>query len=246
VYLSTKDVAMTSIDQQIPFVTGASRGLGKELVTQLLDRGARTVYATARDASTIDTTDDRVVALQLDVTDAESVRRAAEAVPDVTMLVNNAGIVTGARVLDVDQADIRREFETNFFGPLQVTAALAPAIVANGGGVVLDIHSALSWISFGGAYETTKAAFWSATNAFRLALAPQGVQVVGLHVGYMDTDMAAAVDAPKASPVDVVRQALDAIEAGELEVLADDVSRQVKAGLSAPIEAMYPQVAPAA
>lgn len=234
---------MTSIDQQIAFVTGANRGLGRELVTQLLERGARKVYATARDASTIDAGDDRVVALQLDVTDAESVRRAAEAAADVTMLVNNAGIVTGARVLDVDQTDVRREFETNFFGPLQVTAALAPAIVANGGGVVLDIHSALSWISFGGTYETTKSAFWSATNAFRLALAPQGVQVVGLHVGYMDTDMVAEVDAPKASPVDVVRQALDAIEAGELEVLADDVSRQVKAGLSAPIEAMYPQLA---
>ena len=188
---------MTSIDQQTAFVTGASRGLGKELVTQLLERGARKVYATARDASTIDTSDDRVVALQLDVTDPESVRRAAEAAPDVTMLVNNAGIATGAGVLDVDQTDIRREFETNFFGPLQVTSALAPVIVANGGGVVLDVHSALSWISFGGSYEATKAAFWSATNAFRLALAPQGVQVVGLHVGYMDTDMVAAIDAPK-------------------------------------------------
>ena len=233
---------MTSIDQQIALVTGANRGLGKELVTQLLERGVRKVYATARDASTIDTTDGRVVALQLDVTDAESVRRAAEAASDVTMLVNNAGIVTGARVLDLDQTDVRREFETNFFGPLQVTAALAPAIVANGGGVVLDIHSALSWVSIGGTYETTKSAFWSATNAFRLELAPQGVQVVGLHVGYMDTDMVAAVEAPKSSPVEVARQALDAIEAGELEVLADDISRQVKAGLSAPIEAMYPQV----
>jgi len=234
---------MTTIDQQIALVTGANRGLGKEFVTQLLERGAQKVYATARDVSTIDTGDPRVVALQLDVTDAESVRVAAEAAQDVTVLVNNAGIVTGARVLDVDQTDVRREFETNFFGPLQVTAALAPRIVANGGGVVLDVHSALSWISFGGTYETTKSAFWSATNAFRLELAPRGVQVVGLHVGYMDTDMVADVDAPKSSPVDVVRLALDGVEAGELEVLADDVSRQVKAGLSAPVEALYPQLA---
>jgi len=234
---------MTTIDQQIALVTGANRGLGKEFVTQLLERGAQKVYATARDVSTIDTGDPRVVALQLDVTDAESVRVAAEAAQDVTVLVNNAGIVTGARVLDVDQTDVRREFETNFFGPLQVTAALAPRIVANGGGVVLDVHSALSWVSFGGTYETTKSAFWSATNAFRLELAPRGVQVVGLHVGYMDTDMVADVDAPKSSPVDVVRLALDGVEAGELEVLADDVSRQVKAGLSAPVEALYPQLA---
>jgi len=233
---------MTTIDQQIALVTGANRGLGREFVTQLLERGAQKVYATARDASTIDAGDPRVVALQLDVTDPESVHRAVEAAQDVTVLVNNAGIATGARVLDADQTDVRREFETNVFGPLRLTAALAPRIVANGGGVVLDVHSALSWVSFGGTYEITKSAFWSATNAFRLELAPQGVQVVGLHVGYMDTDMVAHVDAPKSSPVDVVRQSLDAIEAGEHEVLADDVSRQVKAGLSAPIEAMYPQL----
>ena len=234
---------MTTIDQQIALVTGANRGLGQQFVQQLLDRGAAKVYATARDASTIDTSDPRVVALQLDVTDEASVRAAAAAATDVTLLVNNAGIALGQPLLDVDQTSIRQEFETNFFGPLRVTSALAPHIVGNGGGAIIDVHSALSWISFGGAYETTKAAFWSATNAFRLQLAPQGVHVVGLHVGYMDTDMVAHVDAPKASPADVVAVTLDALENGEHEVLADEVSRQVKTGLSAPIEALYPQLA---
>lgn len=233
---------MTTIDQQIALVTGANRGLGKELVTQLLQRGAQKVYATARDVSTIDTADSRIVALQLDVTDPESVQRAADAAQDVTLLVNNAGIITGGQVLDADQSEIRREFETNFFGPLRVTAAFAPHIVDNGGGVILNVHSALSWVSFGGTYETTKSALWSATNALRLELSPKGVQVVGLHVGFMDTEMVAHVDLPKAAPSEVARQALDGIEAGEFEVLADDASRQVKAGLSAPIEAMYPQV----
>ena len=234
---------MTTIDQQIALVTGANRGLGQQFVRQLLDRGAAKVYATARDASTIDTSDPRVVALQLDVTDEASVRAAAAAATDVTLLVNNAGIVLGQPLLDLDQTAVRQEFETNFFGPLRVTAALAPLIVGNGGGAIIDVHSALSWISFGGAYETTKAAFWSATNAFRLELAPKNVQVVGLHVGYMDTDMVAHVDAPKSSPADVVALTLDALENGEHEVLADEVSRQVKAGLSAPIEALYPQLA---
>lgn len=234
---------MTKLEQSVALVTGANRGLGRELVAQLLQRGAKKVYATARDESAIDTDDPRVVALQLDVTDPESVRRAAEAAQDVTILFNNAGIADGQSLLGADQSKIRREFETNFFGVLSVTAAFAPHIVANGDGAVVNVHSALSWISFGGSYETTKAAVWSATNGIRVELAPQGVQVVGLHVGYMDTDLAAHVESPKVSPVDVARQTLDAIEAGELEVLADEVSHQVKAGLSAPIEAMYPQLA---
>ncbi|MCW2801313.1 MAG: Short-chain dehydrogenase [Aeromicrobium sp.] len=234
---------MTSLDNQTAFVTGANRGLGQEFVRQLLERGATKVYATARDASKIDTTDPRVVALELDVTDPESVRRAAAAASDVTVLINNAGITTGGALLTDDQSALRQEFETNFFAPLQVTSALADQIIENGNGVVLNVHSALSWISFGGTYEPTKAALWSATNGLRLALAPQGVQVVGLHVGYVDTDMTVGVDAPKSTPEEVVRAALDGVEAGAFEVLADEVSRQVKAGLSAPIEAMYPQLA---
>lgn len=233
---------MTTLDNQTAFVTGANRGLGQEFVRQLLERGAAKVYATARDASKIDTSDPRVVALELDVTEADAVRRAADAASDVTVLINNAGILTGGALLDEDQSELRREFETNFFAPLQVAAALADRIVENGGGAILNVHSALSWISFGGTYEPTKAALWSATNGLRLRLAPRGVQVVGLHVGYVDTDMVADVEAPKSSPVDVVRAALDGIEAGDFEVLADDVSRQVKAGLSAPIEALYPQL----
>lgn len=233
---------MTALQHQTALVTGANRGLGREFVRQLLARGVDKVYATARDITTIDTSDPRVVALQLDVTDPESVRLAAEAAPDVTVLVNNAGITTGGTLLSTDQTDIRQEFETNFFGPLLLASTFADRLVENGDGVVIDVHSALSWVSFGGTYEPTKAALWSATNGIRLVLAPRGVQVVGLHVGYIDTDMTAGVTAPKSSPVDVVRAALDGVEAGDLEVLADEISHQVKAGLSAPIEAMYPQL----
>lgn len=234
---------MTSLANQTVLVTGANRGMGKEFVTQLLERGAAKVYATARDASTIDTSDPRVVALQLDVTDADSIDAAVAAAPDVNVLINNAGIVAGGPLLTGDQTAIRQEFETNYFGPLRLASLLGDRIVENGNGVVLNTHSALSWVSFGGSYEPTKAALWSATNGIRLALAPRGVQVVGLHVGYVDTDMVASVDAPKSAPEDVVKSALDGIEAGALEVLADEVSHQVKAGLSAPIEAMYPQLA---
>lgn len=233
---------MTSLTNQIALVTGANRGLGKEFVHQLLERGAAKVYATARDASTIDATDPRVVALQLDVTDPESVRSAIAVTADVTMLVNNAGITQGGPLLTEDQTSIRQEFETNFFAPLRLASLLADRIAENGNGVVLNVHSALSWVSFGGTYEPTKAALWSATNGLRLALAPRGVQVVGLHVGYIDTDMVAEIDAPKESPADVVHSALDGIEAGDLEVLADDISHQAKAAPGLPIETVYPQL----
>ncbi|MDX6234656.1 MAG: hypothetical protein QOH68_3774 [Nocardioidaceae bacterium] len=234
---------MTSLANQTALVTGANRGMGKEFVRQLLERGAKKVYATARDASTIDTTDPRVVALQLDVTDADSVEAAVAATPDVNVLINNAGTLAGGPLLTADQSAIRAEFETNYFGPLRLASLLSDRISENGNGVILNTHSALSWVSFGGTYEPTKAALWSATNGMRLALAPRGVQVVGLHVGYVDTDMIASIDAPKSAPEDVVKSALDGIEAGAFEVLADDVSHQVKAGLAAPIEAMYPQLA---
>jgi len=234
---------MTSLADQTVLVTGANRGMGKEYVRQLLERGAKKVYASARDASTIDTSDPRVVALQLDVTDAASVDAAVAATPDVNVLINNAGTVGGGPLLTGDQTTLRQEFETNYFGPLRLASLLADRIADNGGGVILNVHSALSWVSFGGTYEPTKAALWSATNGLRLALAPRGVQVVGLHVGYVDTDMVAGVDAPKSDPAEVVKSALDGIEAGAFEVLADDVSHQAKAALSMPIETVYPQVA---
>ncbi len=139
--------------------------------------------------------------------------------------------------------DIRREFETNFYGPLHTTRAFAPIIEANGGGHLLNVHSVLSWIALLGSYSGSKAALWSQTNSLRLELKPRGIGVTGLHVGYVDTDLAAHVDGPKASPQSVAEQALDGIEADAYEVLADELTRQVKAGLSADPAALYPQLA---
>jgi NAD(P)-dependent dehydrogenase (short-subunit alcohol dehydrogenase family) len=234
---------MTDIKQQVALVTGANRGLGKAFVTELLARGAAKVYATARDPRTLDTGDPRVVPLQLDVTDPASVAAVAERVPDLTVLINNAGVYVGASPLTGDLDAVRGEFETNFFGPLLAARSLVPVIVGNGGGAVLNVHSILSWLAVAGSYSATKAALWSVTNTMRLELAPQGVQVVGLHVGYIDTDMAARVTGPKIPAGEVVRQALDGIESGAWEVLADDGTRQVRAALSGDLTALYPQLA---
>lgn len=218
------------LKQAVVLVTGGNRGIGKALTTEALARGARKVYAAARDPRTVTTPG--VDPVTLDVTDPASVRRAAEQTGDVTVLINNAGIYVGASLLTGDLEQVRREFETNFYGPLNVTRAFVPQLLANGGGRIVNVHSALSWVAFGQSYSATKAALWSASDALRLELAPQGIGVTGLHVGYVDTDMAAAVTAPKVSPESVAAQVFDAIEQDRDEVLADDTSRGAKQSLT--------------
>ncbi|MBO1332774.1 SDR family oxidoreductase [Streptomyces sp. VRA16 Mangrove soil] len=216
----------------VAVVTGANRGLGRHLAARLVDSGA-TVYAAARRPETVDLPGVRP--LRLDVTDADSVRAAALAASDATLLVNNAGLSTGARLLTDDLDAVRREMETNFFGPLAVTRAFAPVIERNGGGAVLNVLSVLSWLHPAGlgSYAASKAAAWAQTDAVREELAPRGIAVSALHVGYMATDMAAGVpDDQKSDPADVAAQALRGIEAGLPEILADDLSRQVKQQLS--------------
>jgi NAD(P)-dependent dehydrogenase (short-subunit alcohol dehydrogenase family) len=234
---------MPSLTGAVVLVTGANGGLGTEFVNQALARGAAKVYASARTPR--DWSDDRVVPLALDITDRASIDAAVAAAPDVTVLVNNAGIsVPDDSLLTVSEESLRAVMETNFFGPVLLAKAFAPVLAAAGeASAVVDVHSALSWVALTGAYSASKAALWSATNSLRLELAPQGTHVVGLHVGYVDTAMAAGVDGPKSDPAEVVRLVWDAVENGEHEVLADETSVSVKSALSAPIVALYPSLA---
>ncbi|MFI7337656.1 SDR family oxidoreductase [Streptomyces sp. NPDC050085] len=216
----------------VAVVTGANRGLGRHLAEQLLRHGAK-VYAAARRPETVDLPG--AVPLRLDVTDAESIRAAVRAAPDATLLVNNAGISTGTSLLDGDPDAVRAEMETNYFGPLFVTRAFAPVIESNGGGAVLNVLSVLSWLHPAGlgSYAAAKAAAWAQTDAVREELAPRGIAVSALHVGYMDTDMAAGIPADqKADPAAVAAQALEGIAHGLPEILADDLTREVKRGLA--------------
>ena len=226
------------ITGSVALVTGANRGIGRHFATQLLERGAR-VYATARTPSRVDIPGVQVLAL--DITDPASVAAAALAAGDVTLVVNNAGVSTTSNLIGGDMADIRLEMETHYFGTLAVARAFAPALAANGGGAILNVCSVLSWSSYVGAnaYAAAKAAEWSLTNSLRLELAGQGTQVTALHVGAVDTDMMAGYDVDKSDPADVVRAALDGIQSGAAEVLADDASRQVKAALALDPQTIY-------
>lgn len=233
---------MVSLNGAVVLVTGANGGIGSAFVSEALARGAAKVYASARSPREWD--DERVVPLTLDVTDPASIRAAVEAASDVTILINNAGTnASTPGLLSHSDEEIRANVETNFLGPLFLARAVAPLLSARSGTAIIDIHSALSWYAVAGIYSATKAALWSATNSLRLELAPAGVHVVGVHVGYVDTAMAATVTDPKLDPAVLVTKVLDATEAGEYEVLADDTSVQVRAALSAPLEALYPQLA---
>jgi NAD(P)-dependent dehydrogenase (short-subunit alcohol dehydrogenase family) len=218
--------------QIIALVTGANRGLGKRFAAQLVERGAK-VYAAARQPETIDLPG--VVPVRLDITDPESVARAASLAGDVNVLINNAGVSTRSKLLAGPLEDVRLEMETHYFGTLSVTRAFAPIIEANGGGSILNVLSVLSWwhAAASGAYSAAKAAAWAMTDAVREELAPRGVNVAALHVGYMDTDMADFAPADqKTDPSVVAKLALDGLFAGEPEILADDVTRTVKSQLS--------------
>jgi NAD(P)-dependent dehydrogenase (short-subunit alcohol dehydrogenase family) len=220
-------------------VTGANRGLGRAIAEALLDRGAKTVYAGARDISSV--TDERLTPIRLDVTDPDSVFAAAQVATDVELVVNNAGIAGSGSVLAPQGvASLRRQLETNAIGPLHVIRAFAPYLEANGGGTIVNVLSVLSWVTMAptSGYSASKAAAWSLTNAARGELRAQGTHVVGVHVGYLDTDMAAHVDGPKTDPADLAGQILDAVENGEDEVLGDELTRTVKAGLSGPVAAL--------
>jgi len=223
------------INGSVALVTGANRGLGKAFVQALSQAGARKIYAAARDPATIAAADG-IVPIKLDVTNPEHIRSAAAEFRDVSVLINNAGIsIRSPSALDPASSDaLRKEMETNVFGPLSLVQAFAPILASNGGGAVLNVLSALSWVSITGVetYCATKSAAWSLTNGLRHSLSQQGTQVVALHVGYMDTDMTKNLPVTKSDPNVVARDAISAIEKGEVEILADATSVQLKQALS--------------
>jgi NAD(P)-dependent dehydrogenase (short-subunit alcohol dehydrogenase family) len=232
------------IKDSVALVTGANRGIGFAFTQELLARGARKVYAAAREPSTVKQPE--VEAIRLDVTKLDQIAAAAARARDVTLLINNAGIGHQGGFLAPDSEEVaRHQLETNFFGVLRMSKAFAPVLAANGGGAILNVLSIVSWVNAGqlAAYAASKAAAWSLTNSLRYELAPQKTQVLALHMGFVDTDLVRAIAAPKTSAAEIVKRALDALESGLDEVLADEPTRLTKQGLTAPRPSYLPQVA---
>lgn len=232
------------IENAVALITGANRGIGLTFARELLARGARKVYAGARDPVTI--TQAGVQPLRLDVNKPDEVAAALQTAPDVTLVINNAGIAQPGGFLAADSEEVaRRIFETNFFGMLRLSKAFAPVLKANGGGALLNVLSVASWVNGGelAAYSASKSAAWSLTNALRNELAAQQTQVLALHMAYVDTDLTRGFDVPKSSSEDIVKRALDGLESGLDEVLADDLTQHVKLGMTAARPSYLPQAA---
>jgi NAD(P)-dependent dehydrogenase (short-subunit alcohol dehydrogenase family) len=239
------DLLARRIDGITALVTGANRGLGKAFTQALLDRGAAKVYAGARDLGTIEVTDVRVVPVRLDITEPGDVAAAARDCTDVSLVINNAGAMLQTPFLSApDMSAARTEMETNYFGTLAMARAFAPVLAAAGGGALVNMLSVVSWYAppFNASYCASKSAEWALTNALRVELHGQGTLVVGVHAGFIDTDMAAAVEDSKISPPEVAAQTLDAVEKGRPEVLTDDWTRHVKDSVATDQESLYPDI----
>ena len=233
---------MTSLNDATVLVTGANGGLGTAFVEAALARGARRVYATARNPK--QWSDERVMPLRLDVTDPGAITRIAEQAGDTTILGNNAAIYPKGDLLTAPIEDVTAVIDTNLLGPIRLTRALAPAL-RSARGALVNIGSVLSWFAVGQAHSVSKAGLWMATNALRLELVPDGVQVLGVYAGPTDTPMQAGNDpAGMNKPADVAAAICDALEAGEHEVLVDELTRKVHSALSAPVTALYPALTP--
>ena len=222
------------IENATVLITGANRGIGLAFANAFLERGARKVYAGARDPSQVRLPG--VTPLRLDVNSATDIEAAARLANDVTIVVNNAGIAKFGSFLADDAEDLlRNHLETNLLGVLRVSRAFAPILARNGGGALLNVASIASWISSPmlASYAVSKSALWSLSNGLRNDLREQGTQVLTLHMGFVDTDLTQGIEMPKTKPETIVERALTALEAGAHEVLADEMTLQVKGGLSA-------------
>ena len=231
------------IEGSVALVTGANRGLGQVFARELVSRGAAKVYGAARHPDAV--TEPGVTPIALDITDAPRVAQVAQQCADVSLLVNNAGVLKYSTFINVPNLDAARaEMETNYFGTLNMCRAFAPVLGANGGGAIVNMLSVTSFYTnlIDASYGASKAAEWSLTNGVRLELHRQGTLVVGVHASFIDTDMAALTSEPKDSPESVAQQTFDAVEAGQVEVLADEPTRTVKAELSRAQELIYPPI----
>jgi NAD(P)-dependent dehydrogenase (short-subunit alcohol dehydrogenase family) len=220
------------IEGSVALVTGANRGLGRAIVSALVQAGAAKVYAAARDERQVPRGDSRIVPLTLDTTKPDQIAAAVKKANDVTLLINNAGVSTSYNVLTMSPAELDADFRTNVHGTLGVIKAFLPVLERAPGGAtivnVLSLGALASVPSFGG-YSASKAAAYSVTQALRPELRGKHIDILAVLPGPIDTDMVKALQLPKTSPADVAKGLIAGIARGEEDIFPDPMAQQMGA-----------------
>ncbi len=216
-----------NIENKTVLITGANRGIGRALVAEALRRGANRVYAGTRGSLQI--TDERVVPLALDVTNALDIEGAAAELDGLDVLINNAGIALYDDLSDT--AVVEKHLATNFLGPLKVAQAFLPLLKRSKGAIVNNLSlMALAPLPLTPSYAISKAAAFNMTQSLRALLAGQGVTVHGVFLGPVDTDMTRGFEIPKASPDAVAQGIFDGLERNEEDIFPDPMSQSIADG----------------
>lgn len=225
---------------KVVFISGANRGIGNAIAKELLESGARKIYASARDTSTlsslIDKYGEKVVAVELDVTSLDSIKKATEKITDVEILINNAGILNPGGFISADAIDtLKTHLEVNVYGLINLTNALADTIKSKETGAIVNLSSVagLGNMPMLGTYSASKATVHSITQSMRGELANHNILVSGVYPGPIDTDMAKGFEMEKDSPENVAKNVVEALRKGTEDIFPDSMSSQVGVGYAA-------------